>query len=149
MTTTTSSLFQLVFNRGDSEVTVNLSPRSKNTKFNPDAHQPKMMVATLEMLQGVAVQDSGPVYGGQTISISGLQWDKTQIDLINSYIRADSRPDVTYRDNRQATVEEWPVTISKFTYSPYTNIVSEDTYNWAFELVTLGKYDTDGVTILS
>jgi hypothetical protein len=142
----TTDYFFLVFNRGVSEVAVSLSPRSYG-EFDPDAHRPEAAVAELEMLEGVAVQDSGIIYGGQTITVKGECWSQDQVDLINSYYLSSSRPDVTYRDTRQTAVEEWPVVIKSFKYTPYFNRPGQK-YKWTLELVTLGKYDTDGETIL-
>jgi hypothetical protein len=138
----TTDYFYLVFNRGESETVISLSPRTYG-EFDPDAHRPEAAVVELEMLEGVCVQDSGVFHGGQTITIKGECWSQSQVDLINSYYLSSSRPDVTYRDTRQHTAEEWPVVIKSFRYAPYFNRPGQK-YKWTLELATTGKYDTDG-----
>lgn len=141
-----TNFFKLVFNRGDSETVIDLTPRTRG-EFDPDAHRPDPAVAVLEMLEGVCVQDSGIMYGGQTITIKGEDWTQAQIDQFNSFYLASARPDVTYRDIRREAIEEWPVTIKSFKYTPYFNQPGQN-YKWTLELVTLGKYDSDGVKML-
>jgi hypothetical protein len=140
--------FYLVFNRGAGEVVIPLSPRTMQPQFNPDAHRAAPRVAVQNMIQGVNIQKSIPIHGGRIISVSGLEWTKSQVEQVEEYYTSGQEYTATYRDTRVSdAIEEWPVEIQKFEYKPYVNKPSQK-YDWTLELITRGKYDTDGVTIL-
>jgi hypothetical protein len=143
-----ATYYYLVFNKGTTEEEI--IPLRFHKGFNPDGHRPRNRIIVQQMLEGVNIQDSGVIHGGQTINMSGVERTDTDIEKLRSFYESGDRKPFIYRDTRKETPEEWPVAwaANGLQYKPYMASVPGINYDWSITLVTLGKYAPDGVTVL-
>jgi hypothetical protein len=142
-----ATFYFLVFNKGTAEEEI--IPLRFHKGFNPDAHRPKSRVVVQQMLEGVNIQDSGVIHGGQTITMSGVEFTDEDIAKLSMHYEAGDRKPFIYRDTRKEAPEEWPVVwaANGLQYKPYMASVPGINYDWTITLVTLGKYAPDGTVL--